>query len=214
MNSQEKIISEIRKNKPAARPLPEAFSVVADSETMLDNFVAVLQSIGGTVTTIQNSDDIEALLKQKLESGLEVVNGLATLPYYNLDDYTDKDRTELEKVHTVLLKGEVAVAENGAIWVPEKAMGNRLLPFICQELVLVIEEANLVTTMHQAYQKTTVNDGGFGVFIAGPSKTADIEQSLVIGAHGPLALQVFITTNAGSVETECARAARHVPGSV
>ena len=33
---------------------------------------------------------------------------------------------------------------------------------------------------------------GFATFIAGPSKTADIEQSLVLGAHGPISLTVFL----------------------
>ena len=76
--------------------------------------------------------------------------------------------------------------------VEETAMGNRILPFITQELVLVLREEELVSTMHEAYQRIRINQEGFGVFIAGPSKTADIEQSLVIGAHGPVALTVLI----------------------
>jgi len=36
------------------------------------------------------------------------------------------------------------VAENGAIWVVEKNMGNRLLPFVCEELVVVIKEKSWV----------------------------------------------------------------------
>ena len=71
-------------------------------------------------------------------------------------------------------------------------MINRLVPFICQHLVLVIEKENLVDTLHQAYQKLDVSKEGFGAFIAGPSKTADIEQSLVIGAHGARSAVIYV----------------------
>ena len=64
-------------------------------------------------------------------------------------------------------------------------MGIRILPFICEQLIFVLERSALVTNMGEAYQKINSFKTGFGVFIAGPSKTADIEQSLVIGAHGP-----------------------------
>ena len=71
-------------------------------------------------------------------------------------------------------------------------MGNRALPFICQHLVIVLPIKKLVPTMHQAYQSIDVSANGFGTFIAGPSKTADIEQALVIGAHGARSLVVYL----------------------
>jgi len=89
----------------------------------------------------------------------------------------------------------MAIAENGAIWVTEKNMGNRILPFSCEQLILVIEETNIVNNMHEAYNLLNVAEDGYGVFIAGPSKTADIEQSLVIGAHGRISFKVFIINN-------------------
>ena len=46
--------------------------------------------------------------------------------------------------------------------------------------------------MHEAYERLSSFDEGYGVFISGPSKTADIEQSLVIGAQGPLSTTVFL----------------------
>jgi L-lactate dehydrogenase complex protein LldG len=46
--------------------------------------------------------------------------------------------------------------------------------------------------MHQAYERIGNQEYGFGTFIAGPSKTADIEQSLVLGAHGARGLTVFL----------------------
>ena len=84
------------------------------------------------------------------------------------------------------------VAENGTVWLTEAALGQRIIPFICQHLAVLVEASTIVPTMHEAYSVIGKGDYGFGVFIGGPSKTADIEQSLVLGAHGPLSMTVFI----------------------
>jgi L-lactate dehydrogenase complex protein LldG len=94
----------------------------------------------------------------------------------------------------VVLNGHFGVAENAAIWFYEEELTLRVLPFITQNLAVVLPEEQIVANMHEAYEVITPQMG-YGVFIAGPSKTADIEQSLVIGAHGSRSMTVFIIKN-------------------
>ena len=98
----------------------------------------------------------------------------------------------LAAVDLAVLRGEFGVAENGRVWLPEAHMLHRALPTSAEHLVLVLDRRQLVGTMHQAYQRLAAGPGGYGLFLAGPSKTADIEQSLVIGAHGARSLLVLL----------------------
>ncbi len=109
----------------------------------------------------------------------------------NCDLADVRDPHELESVDWAIMPGLFGVAENGAIWVTDEKVPHRAIYFIVQHLALVLPADQLVHNMHEAYDRLTVGTSSLGVFISGPSKTADIEQSLVIGAHGPRSLTVF-----------------------
>lgn len=85
----------------------------------------------------------------------------------------------------MIAKGNFAVAENGAVWVKNEENHFRALYFIAAHIVLVVDKNEVLNNMHEAYERVDFSNAGYGVFVSGPSKTADIEQSLVIGAHGP-----------------------------
>ncbi len=190
--SREFILDSIRKNKPQAIPLPELPAYETKTFSLKDSFSNVLRSIGGSCREISAIDQINSFIDNHKNE--KIVNGIASSAGYNLHQYANSSAEELDDVQWAIIEGAIAVAENGAIWLPEKNMVNRLLPFICQHLVLVIQEHNLVATMHQAYERIRIDQEGYGVFIAGPSKTADIEQSLVVGAHGPVEMQAWIVS--------------------
>jgi L-lactate dehydrogenase complex protein LldG len=196
MSSREKILSALNASKPEYLPLA-TWVWDGQSSNVTETFIKTLESIGGSVSVIKDVNSIkQILLKLHPDSYRDqkrIVNKVAALHWNDIDHNLARETAiELETIEVAILEGKVGVAENGAIWIDELAMGHRALPFICQHLILVLSIKKIVSNMHEAYSKIDVTEHGFGTFIAGPSKTADIEQALVIGAHGARSLRVFL----------------------
>lgn len=186
MSSREKILSSIAINKPSLATLPNV--PIFEGDGSIERFKTVLESIGGRAIEITSKADCQAVI-DTYYSDLKNIASNIIKASVEVNLYTTKE--VLEQVDLAVIQGEIGVAENGTIWVPELNMMNRALPFITQHLVLVLDKKNIVANMHQAYNKLE-GVGSYGVFIAGPSKTADIEQALVIGAHGARSMMVLI----------------------
>ena len=190
MSTREKILSAITTNKPSLVSLPVMdLQQVTNYDDLVVKFTATLQGIGGQVLHLDNVSMLDSIINDEIKTGKLVYNAMSDL---SGELNSSQSATTLEPVHKAFIKASIGVAENGSVWVKESQMVNRLLPFICQHLAIVLKKDTLVSTMHHAYQKINSFEDGFGVFIAGPSKTADIEQALVLGAHGPLTMTVFI----------------------
>ena len=118
---------------------------------------------------------------------LEIINSeIASLDWKTVDPHS------LQDVELTVIKAHFGVAENSGLWVTDDILGQRAAPFIAQYLAIIVHKNDIVRTMQQAYERIGNQEYGFGTFIAGPSKTADIEQSLVLGAHGARGLIVFL----------------------
>lgn len=189
MSSRDKILNAIAANQPELVDLPTIdLESVISYENNYNQFKTVLESIGGKVELLSDISILNNQLMADKANGELIINTLDDLDKH----IVLLTSFELEKLDKVCIKGSLGVAENGSVWVYENQMMNRLLPFICQHLILVIHKADIVPTMHHAYNKIDVAKEGFGIFIAGPSKTADIEQSLVIGAHGARTATIYV----------------------
>ena len=194
MNSREKILGAISSNKPVfiESPVVEIDRIQIEPASAIEQFTQTLVSIGGTVVQVSDLHLIGDEIKKARDNGKYVVNTLPFLGEVNEEINSLLDATALESVHQAYIGATLGIAENGAVWIYESQMKNRLLPFICQHLVICMSSKNIVPTMHEAYQQIDAFKEGYGVFLAGPSKTADIEQSLVIGAHGARSLLVYL----------------------
>jgi L-lactate dehydrogenase complex protein LldG len=193
MSSREKILSAITAAQPAfvEAPIISLEKGIATID-LVKKFEQILENIGGKAVYANGFESIKEDLDQSIKDGGYIVNTLPEIGIVNPEINADNDAVFLEPVFKAYIRGTLGVAENGSIWLYESQMVNRLLPFICQHLILVIETKSIVGDMHDAYAQLDVSKEGYGVFLAGPSKTADIEQSLVIGAHGARSLVVYL----------------------
>jgi L-lactate dehydrogenase complex protein LldG len=78
------------------------------------------------------------------------------------------------------------------VWVEGRALHHRAVFVIANHLALVVRARDIVHHMHEAYQRLAGRPRGYGLFISGPSKTADIEQVLVVGAQGARTCTVLV----------------------
>lgn len=195
MTSREKILAEVMKNQPERLPLPDISAFKGGDKDHVQEYMDTFIGIGGKVFVVDDMDSIRVLIREQFDTGKRIVTTLAEFADV-LELYSaDADPHSFENVELGVIKAHLGVAENGAVWLTEEVMGQRILPFICQHLAVLVDASSIVPTMHEAYAKIGSADYGFGVFIGGPSKTADIEQALVMGAHGPITMTVFIVNH-------------------
>ena len=181
------ILKNINQNKPDLVSLLEIPSFETPSIDLLSLYQKTAASVGIQVIISKEKTPIEETVQSLFSEQSKIIdltNSSTVLPQ-NSSDFSDLD--------ILILKGQYGVAENAAIWLDENDFKIRLLPFITQHLVVVLEQKKLVENMHQAYQKIKIDETGFCIFIAGPSKTADIEQALVIGAQAARSMVVIMT---------------------
>lgn len=189
--SRESILSAVKANQPEASMLLEVPQFTPWFDDAILKFIDVARGIGAEVFLVENHEQIVSIIKGNFADAQRIITPIEALA--NITDNTvatiphDYENTDL-----FIMPVTLGVAENGAVWITGEEIKERVLPFITQHLAVVINKENIVPTMHEAYDVIGSAEYGFATFIAGPSKTADIEQSLVLGAHGPRTMTIFV----------------------
>ena len=192
MTTREKILAAVLANQPPATVLPDISSLRNENSNLVERYIEVFKAIGGISYVVTDIAAVKQLISENFDASKRIATTLTELSdsFELISDNVDPH--SYSDLELAIIRGHFSVAENGAVWLTHELMGQRIIPYICQHLAVIVQAETIVPTLHEAYEKIGAGNYGFGGFIGGPSKTADIEQALVQGAHGPLSMTVFI----------------------
>ena len=190
MSSRDDILAQVRKNQPPPVALPSLPAFAAGTGSRIDEFKAALSRMGGRIADTPSAGDLAALVR-KLFPGSSVVCS-ATPEVVGTRALRDvKIPAELDDVDVAVVRAAFGVAETGSVWLSEVELEVNALAFLAQHLVVLLDPERIVGNMHDAYRDRGRFDARYGVFMTGPSATADIEGVLIHGAQGIRSLTVI-----------------------
>ena len=192
MTTRDKILQAVLQNQPEATALPDISIFKGDNNGIVQKYMDVFKTIGGSSFLVDDLTTVKLSIAENFDTTRRIVSTLPELSDRFEVISTSADPHSYSDVELAIIRAHFSVAENGAVWLTEDLMGQRIIPYICQHLAVIVTAESIVPTLHEAYEKIGAGNYGFRGFIGGPSKTADIEQALVLGAHGPLSMTVFI----------------------
>ncbi len=163
-------------------------------------FRAECDRLGTTWSQVEGLAEVPAAVARYLEANglsrrITAWRELASLDW-NAARIEIDDRAAQESDATGLTGGFCAIAETGTVLIlgsPATPKATALLP---ETHICVVRLSRLVDTMEQAFALLRSELGELPRatwFVSGPSRTADIEQTLVIGAHGPYRVHVILS---------------------
>lgn len=189
---REELLSKIKKNigKQYDMPSFEDMKGVTFSNP-LEQFIDISAKVGGRAVVLEEGQDLNLLIRSLYPDAKEIASNVEGITIATKNPDSVAEAKELNGTDLGIVEGKIAVAENGCVWVPQ-TMKEKAVCFISEYLVILVSRNCIVNNMHEAYSKIEMPDYGYGCFISGPSKTADIAQALVMGAQAARGVTVII----------------------
>jgi L-lactate dehydrogenase complex protein LldG len=192
MNPRDIILGAIRKNLPQpAVPLPEVQSFAHSGEPLLPYFRRELEAMGGRSFEVADAATAQAKVAELFPTAKVVCSAVPEVPGTRRVEGVS-DPHELNDVDVGVVRSPMGVAEAGAVWLTEADLLVNALGVLSQHLVVLLDPAAIVETLHDAYGQIDFAANSYGVFMAGPSATGDIEGVIIHGAQGARSMTVLL----------------------
>ncbi len=189
---KKELLDKLRANTSIAFDKPDTTAIKGlEFPDLKEQFINMSRTVGSKVVEMAEGEDINSLIKSAYPDAKTFASNLPEVTIAQKNPDTVAEAADLNGTDVGIVRGTVGVAENGCVWVPQ-TMRERAVCFISEQLVIVLDKDSLVSNMHQAYRRISMTDYGYGCFISGPSKTADIEQALVMGAQAARGVTIIL----------------------
>ena len=213
MTAREAILEAVRRNVPrpavALPPLPAAGAQAIGTSIgfkehltdlpevpgcqggpCLPHFRRQLEAMGGTSFDVADDAAARAKIAELFPAAKVVCSAVPEVPGARRVEQV-RDPRELGDVDVGVVRSRLGVAEAGAVWLTQEDLVVNALGVLAQHLVVLLDPTAVVPTMHDAYALLDVAASPYGVFMAGPSATGDIEGVIIHGAQGARTLTVL-----------------------
>jgi L-lactate dehydrogenase complex protein LldG len=194
MSNKEDILKKYRANVREKYDMPDLSDIkgVTYPEPLVQ-FVKMSEKVGGQVIEVDPDRDINVLIRQLFPEAKEIASNLPEITIATRNPDTVGRARDLNGTDIGIIRGQFGVAENACIWIPQ-TMKEKAVMFISENLVILLPKSQIVNNMHEAYKRIQFDEtyDGYGTFISGPSKTADIAQVLVMGAQAARSATILL----------------------
>ena len=194
MSKKEDILTKFRKNVKVKFDMPRLDDIKGITyPDPLKQFVTMTQNVGGKVVELKPGQDVNQLVRELYPDAKEIASNLPEITIATRNPDTIGSPQALNGTDVGIIKGVFGVAENACVWIPQ-TMVEKAVCFISENLVILLKKSEIVNNMHEAYKRIEFDKtyDGYGTFISGPSKTADIAQVLVMGAQAARSATVVL----------------------
>ena len=204
MASKEDILKKYRANVREKFDMPDLSDIKAITyPDPLLQFMNMTKSVGGNAIEVEKGRDVNELIRELYPDAKEIASNLPEITIATRNPDEVGRARDLNGTDVGVVRGVFGVAENACVWIPQQ-MKEKAVCFISENLVILLDKKQIVNNMHEAYKRlsdqansqepmaNSFNDYGYGTFISGPSKTADIAQVLVMGAQAARSATVLL----------------------
>jgi L-lactate dehydrogenase complex protein LldG len=192
MSSKEDILKKYRANIRAQYDMPDLSDIKAVTyPDPLLQFMNMTKSVGGNAIEVEKGRDVNTIISELYPTAKEIASNLPEITIATRNPDEVGRARDLNGTDVGIIRGMFGVAENACVWIPQQ-MKEKAVCFISEHLVILLPKRQIVNNMHEAYRRIEFNDYGYGTFISGPSKTADIAQVLVMGAQAARSATVLL----------------------